>query len=119
MTCSIAARCIAGLQKLGPAVGGGGCYYQGQLPFAAAQGQGGLVAAAATNGMVPMYPLYHLHHHPSLGMGLSGHFFTPTNSRSATNAMATIPTTANSIPATGTLGFFLSVSNNYLARRGM
>ncbi|CAL9177224.1 unnamed protein product [Musa hybrid cultivar] len=69
-------------QKLGNI--GGGRYFQGQFPYPA---QGGMVVP---NGMMPIYPLYHLQYHQGMGVHYS-HCFPTTNAATGA-AMTTIPT---------------------------
>nr|XP_010920930.1 probable RNA-binding protein ARP1 isoform X2 [Elaeis guineensis] len=64
---------------------GPGSYIQGQFSYPP---QGGMVAP---HGMLPVYPLYHLHHHQSQGMGVPEHFFPPTTAAVA-GTVATVPT---------------------------
>ncbi|XP_020107905.1 probable RNA-binding protein ARP1 isoform X1 [Ananas comosus] len=69
---------------------GGGPYLQGGQFSYPAHGAGMVAtAAAAANGMVPLYPYYHYHHHQSQGMGVpAAHFFPPPTTA---GSMAAVP----------------------------
>ncbi|XP_042410398.1 probable RNA-binding protein ARP1 isoform X1 [Zingiber officinale] len=68
--------------KLSPSGGGGG-FYQGQFAY----------PAAAANGMLPMYPLFHWHPHQSQGMALpTAHFFPTSPTAAIPTIISTKPT---------------------------